>query len=60
MMINLGISEEEVLNSSKDLSEKPIEKYPNALEDAKKVNKPTAPIYLQRGIEEEVINEMQE
>ena len=35
MMINSGINEEEVLNSFKDLGGKPIEKSPDALEDAK-------------------------
>ena len=58
LMINLGINEEKVLNSFKDLSEKPIEKSPDALEDAKKVNKSTTLSYLQRRIEEEVIEEM--
>ena len=47
MMINLGISEEEVLNSFKDLSGKPIEKSPDApAEVKKKTKKPTAPNYL--------------
>ena len=45
MMINSGISEEEVLNSFKDLSGKPIEKSLDAPRDAKKTKKFIAPSY---------------
>lgn len=55
MMINSGISKEEVLNSFIDLSGKPIEKSPG---DTKKTKKIVAPSNPEREIKEEVIEEV--
>ena len=43
MMINLGVSEEEVLSSFKDLDLKTNEKSPDAPTNEKKVEKPLTP-----------------